>query len=101
MSPDEDAKQADGQRGRDHQAIGEDATAREVGDDHRRETHAGKYGDVDLRVAEEPEEMEPEERRAGALAREEPGVDDVRARDEEGAAEMTIAEEKQDGREKH
>ena len=60
MSPDEDAEEADEERGRDHEAVGEDAAAGEVGEHHRREAHAGQDGDVDLRVSEEPEEMEPE-----------------------------------------
>ena len=34
VSPDDDAEQADGERGRDHQAVGEDAAAAEVRDDH-------------------------------------------------------------------
>jgi len=59
VSPNEDAEEADEERGGDHGAVGEDAATGEVAEQHRDETHAREDGDVDLRMAEEPEEMKP------------------------------------------
>ena len=69
VSPEEDAEEADEERGGDHGAVGEDAAVAEVGQQHRGEAEAGEDGDVDLGVSEEPEEMEPEERAAVAAVR--------------------------------
>ena len=95
MSPHEDAEETDEERCGDHSSVGEDSAAAEVGKDHGSEAHAGKDGDVDLGVSEEPEEMQPEERRA--VAGEAGGVDDsadeIAGGDEKAGAEMAIAEE--------
>ena len=96
MSPDEDAEEADEEGGGDHEAVGEDAAVGEVGDDHGGEAHAGEDGDVDLRVAEEPEEMEPEERGAVAAVLEEDAVDEVLRGEEEGRVEVAVAEEEEE-----
>jgi hypothetical protein len=77
VSPDEDAEEADEECGGDHEAVGEDAAVAEVGEDHGGEAHAGEDGDVDLGMAEEPEEMEPEEGAAVAAMLEEDAVDEV------------------------
>ena len=66
VSPEQDAEEADEQRGDDHRAVGEDAAVAEVGQQHRGEAEAGEDGDVDLGMSEEPEEMQPEQR--GAVA---------------------------------
>ncbi len=62
MAPNDEAEQADEDGSGGHHAIADDGAAAEIGDEARDETHAGEDGDVDLRVAEEPEEMQPEER---------------------------------------
>src|SRR6185369_577278 len=50
MAPEQDAEEADGERGGDHQAVAKDAAMAEIGEDHRSQAHAGQDGDVDLRV---------------------------------------------------
>jgi len=68
----------------------------EVGEDHGGETHAGEDGDVDLGMAEEPEEMEPEEGRAVAAMLEEDAVDQVLCGKEEAAVKVSVAEEEKE-----
>ena len=92
MSPDQDAEQPDQQRRRDHGAVREHATAAERRQQHGRETHARQDGNVDLRMAKEPEEVEPEQRRAVAAAVEYP-VHEIARRDKETRAGVAVAEE--------
>ena len=49
-----------------HRAVAEDGLAREDREDVGGDAHGGQDQDVDLGVAEEPEEVLPEERRAAA-----------------------------------
>ena len=60
VAPDAEAEEADEQRGDDHNSVGGDRAAGEIGEQRRGESHAGEDGDVDLGMAEEPEEMQPE-----------------------------------------
>ena len=96
VSPDEDAQEADEQRGRDHRPIGEDAAAGEVRQQHRGEAHAGKDGDVDLGVSEEPEEMQPEQRGTVAFIGVKDAVDEVARGEVEAGAGVAVAEEQQE-----
>jgi hypothetical protein len=56
-----------------HRVVAEDRLPREDREDVGRDAHGGQDQDVDLRVAEEPEEVLPEERLAAAR-----GVEEVR-----------------------
>ena len=97
VSPDEDAKEADEQSSEDHDAVAEDLSAAEVAKNHGGEAHAGKDGDVDLWMSEEPEEMQPEERASipGAMAWiMQNSVGEVAGGDEEAGAGVTVTEEK-------
>src|SRR6266851_4571337 len=98
VSPEEDAQEADEQGGGDHRAIGEDPSMAEVRNEHRGEAHAGEDGDVKLGVPEEPEEMEPEERAAGAAVRiggVKDTVDQVSCGEEEAGSGVAIGEEEE------
>src|SRR6202020_1783718 len=100
MAPNDEAEQAYEDGGGGHHAITDDGAATEVGNKARDETHAWEDGDVVLRVAEEPEEMQPEERRAVAMA-DDLAADPVSLGDEEGGAEVAIAEEQHERGEEH
>ena len=92
VSPDEDAEEADEQGGGDHDAVAEDFAAAEVAEEHGGEAHAGQDSDVDLRVAEKPEEMEPEER-AAVAGGVEGSIDKIAEREEEAGAGVAVEEE--------
>ncbi len=96
MSPEKDAEEADEEGGDDHRAVGEDFSVAEVGQQHGGEAEAGKDGDVDLGVSEEPEEMEPEER-AAVAAFVDDAVDEVAGGEEEAGSSVAVAEEEKDG----
>ena len=100
VSPDDEAEQADGDEHGGHDAVAEDATAGEVGEEGSGESHAGQDGDVDLGMSEEPEEMQPEERRAVAVA-DDVAVDQIAGGDKEARAEMAIGEEQHERGEQH
>jgi hypothetical protein len=99
MAPEEDAEESDEQGGGDHGAVGEDTAMAEVCQQHRGESHAWEDSDVDLRVSEEPEEMEPKERASVAFCMKN-SVDEVSGGKEEAGSGMTIAEEEKQGGEK-
>ncbi len=71
MGPDAEADEADADRRRNHGGITEDGFAREDGDDFVGEGEGGQNEDVDLGMAEDPEEMHPEHGRAAGLRIEE------------------------------
>ena len=54
-----------------HRVVAEDRLAREHRQDVRRDAHGGQDQDVDLGVAEEPEQVLPEQRLAAAGGQEE------------------------------
>ena len=62
MAPDRESEESDGEHGVDHRAIAEDRLARERGEKMRGHAHAGKNGDVNLGMAEEPKEVLPKNR---------------------------------------
>ena len=64
MSPDHEAQQADGQHGVHHGLVTKDRFAREHRNQLRAQTHGRQNGDVDLGMAEEPEQVLPQKRRA-------------------------------------
>ena len=74
MGPNAHADETDGDSGADHDGIAEDGLAGEDGDDFRSEGKTGDDQDVDLRVAENPEEMHPQDGGAASLS-----VKEVRA----------------------
>ncbi len=100
VSPEQDAEEAYEEGRDDHGAVGEDAAVAEVCEEHGREAEAGEYGDVDLRVSEEPEEMEPEERAAVASVVDY-AVDEVAGGEEEAGVSVAVAEEEEDCREEY
>ena len=67
MSPDEEAKESDGEDGEDHRAIAEDRFSGKRRENVRSQTHARQDGYIDFRVAEEPEQMLPQDRRAARM----------------------------------
>ena len=70
--------------------IANDRPAAEVGKQAARQPHAGQNRDVNLRVAEKPEEMQPEQR--GAIATgDDLAADPVTLRDEERGAQVAVA----------
>ena len=83
-------------------AVGEDAAAAEVGEEHGGEAHAGEDGDVDLGMSEEPEEMEPEERASRRRWRETrvPLTTSPRGM-KKLVPSVAVAEEEHDGGEEH
>src|SRR3546814_11250216 len=69
-----DLHEADGDPGEHHERVAEDRLACEHRDDLRHDAEAGQHEDVDLRVAEDPDEVLPQQR-IGALGHvEEVGV---------------------------
>ena len=71
VGPDAEADEADADRRRDHGGIAEDGFARKHGNDLVGEGEGGQNEDVDLGVAEDPEEVHPENRGAAGLRVEE------------------------------
>ena len=77
VDPDAEAEEGDGGDGVDHDRVAEERFAREDRDDLRDETEGRQDQDVDLGVAEDPEEVLPEHRvAAGGDQR---AIDDVEA----------------------
>ena len=72
VAPDEEADHRDGEEGRDHHRIAEDAAPREAGDDLRHHAHAGQQHDVDGRVRVEPEHVLEDDRVAAPRGVEQP-----------------------------
>src|SRR5579863_2723353 len=95
MAPNHKAEEADGEHGVDHGFVAEDRFAREDGEQLRAEAHGGQDGDVNLGMAEEPEEMLPQERRAAFVSGE--LAVDGDERNEKAGAGVTI-EQEQDAR---
>src|SRR5437870_1328071 len=100
MAPNAKAEEADAAEGVNHGAITEDRLAREGGEKVRRDAHARENGDVHLRMAEEPKEMLPEERRA-AFVVDDPAADDEACRGEEAGASGTIEQKEDASREEN
>ena len=71
VRPDAQADKADGDGSCHHRRIAENGFAREDGNDLVGESKSGQDEDVDLRVAEDPEKMHPQNRRAAGLGIEE------------------------------
>src|SRR3546814_8933923 len=83
-----DLHEADGDPGEHHERVAEDRLACEHRDDLRHDAEAGQHEDVDLRVAEDPEEALPQQR-IGALGHvEEVGVEEAVERSEEHTSEL-------------
>ena len=76
VRPDAEADEADADRGGDHGRIAEDGLAREDGNDLVGEGEGGQHQDVNLGMAEDPEEVHPEDGRAAGLR-----VEEVASRD--------------------
>ena len=74
MRPHAEADEPDRDGGADHRGVAEHRLAREDRDDLGREAEAGQHQHVDLGVAEDPEEVLPQHRRAAGLR-----VEEVRA----------------------
>ena len=74
MRPHAEADESDAHRCRHHRRIAEDRLAREDGDDLVGEGEGRQHQDVDLGMAEDPEEVHPENGRAAGL-----GIEEVRA----------------------
>ena len=75
VGPDAEADEADANGGGDHRGITEDGFAREDGNDLVGEGEGRQDEDVDLGVAEDPEEVHPEDCGAAGLGIEEVGTD--------------------------
>ena len=69
MAPDKEAQHANRENREDHRAITEDWLARERGKDMRRRAHARQNRDVNFRMAKEPEQMLPKQRRSAVVQR--------------------------------
>ena len=95
VSPDQDAEEADQQRRGDHDAVAEDAAAREVGQQHRHQPHPRQNGDVDLGMSEEPEEVQPQQRGTIAAAGMQGSVDQVACGEEEAGVGMPVRRQQQ------
>ena len=67
VAPDQEAEEADAEDGVHHRFVAEDRLAREGREQLRGHAHAGQDRDVDLRVAEEPEQVLPQQRRAALV----------------------------------
>ena len=67
MAPHAKAEEADAADRADHRAVTKDRLARKRGEQVRRHAHARKNRDVHLRMAEEPEQMLPQKRRAALV----------------------------------
>ena len=67
MAPDKKAQHANRENRKHHGAITEDGFARESRKDVRRRTHAWQNRDVNFRMAEEPEQMLPKQRRTAVV----------------------------------
>jgi hypothetical protein len=74
VRPDAQADKADGDRSRHHRRIAEDGLAREDGNDLVDEGERRQHQDVDLGMAEDPEEVHPQHGRAARLR-----IEEVRA----------------------
>ena len=92
MAPDAESEEANEQGRENHEAVGGDRAAGEVGEEGGRESHARQDDDVDLGMAEEPEEMQPEHGRAGA-ARLRNAIDDDAGWEKKARAEVAVGEE--------
>src|SRR5205085_9996511 len=100
VAPDEEAQKADCEHGEDHREVAEDGLAREGGEYVRGRAHARKYGDVDFRVSEEPEEVLPQNRRAARVVNQSRAVTEV-ARHEETGARVLVEEQEYPCGEQH
>ena len=67
VAPHDEAQAGDGQHRSHHGLVAEQRLAAEGGQDVGGEAQRGQHQDVDLGVAEEPEEVLPEERRAALV----------------------------------
>ena len=76
MAPDDPRKKGDGDHGEGHGPVPEDRLAREHRQDVGGHAHGGKHQNVDFRMAEEPEQVLPQERHA-ARGQEKVGVEDT------------------------
>ena len=96
MAPNHEAEKPDRAHRIDHRLIAEDGLARKRRDNMRRNAHARKNRDVDLRMAEEPEEVLPQQRRAASVVDELVAHHEAR-RDEEACSAHAV-EQQQDAR---
>ena len=71
VRPDAEADEADADRGRHHGRVAEDGLAREDRNDLVGDGEGGQHQHVDLRMAEDPEEVHPDDGRAAGLRVEE------------------------------
>ena len=69
VAPDDEAQEGDGPHRAHHGPVAEDGLAAEDGDEVRREAQRGQHQDVDLGVAQEPEQVLPEQRRPALVQR--------------------------------
>jgi len=74
VAPHNETEKSDRNHRVDHGLVAEDRLAREGGQNFRGQTHRGKDHDVNFGVAEEPEEVLPEEGLSTAGGREEAGA---------------------------
>ena len=85
VAPHAEAEETDSAEGVDHGAITEHRLAREGREDVRGHAHAGQNGDVHLGMAEEPEQVLPEERGAALVIDDLVGDDQAAGNEEAGS----------------
>ncbi len=85
----------------DHRAVAEDGLAAEDGQDLRGDAHRRQDHDVDLGVAEEPEEVLPEEQLPAAGVRPRLAGNDHPRREEERGPERAVEEQHDERRREH
>src|SRR5215467_8281812 len=93
MAPNEEAQQADCEYGVNHHPVTEYRFARKRRQDLRGQTHSGDYGDVDLGVTEEPEQMLPQDRRAARMISYQLAVDDLVSGNEEASPSQVLKQQ--------
>ena len=86
MRPDDERQEAEDEQRVDHQAVAPERLARVVGDHLGDDAHRRQDQHVDLGVAEEPEQVLPQQRVAAAGDVERLAADDEAARQEEAGA---------------
>ena len=90
MRPDHEREEAEHEQRIDHQPVAPERLARVVGDDFRDDAHRRQHQHVDLGVAEEPEQVLPQQRVAAAGDLSALAADDQPARQEEAGAGEAI-----------
>ena len=101
VAPHAEAEEADGANRSDHGAVAEHRLAREGREQVRRHAHAGQDGNVHLRMAEEPEQVLPQQRRAALVPGDHLVGDHQAAGNEKAGAGDAVQQQQDAGREEH